>query len=68
MCEWEFNYSGRDSIPSTTIRFNLGFMSTPKMLQNLDCQVLESMSYKDYFPEGVDNGTIVGYTPSDKFS
>ncbi|EAS06152.2 hypothetical protein TTHERM_00670760 (macronuclear) [Tetrahymena thermophila SB210] len=68
MCQWNFAYSGISSIPNTTIRFYLGFLSTPKMISNLDCQIFEQKTYHNYFPEGVDSGQVTGYQPSDKFS
>ncbi|KAL4433498.1 hypothetical protein ABPG74_002895 [Tetrahymena malaccensis] len=68
MCQWNFLYSGISSIPNTTLRFYLGFLSTPKMISNLDCQVFEQKTYHNYFPEGADSGQITGYQPSDKFS
>ncbi|KAL4482583.1 hypothetical protein ABPG72_005826 [Tetrahymena utriculariae] len=68
MCQWNFGYSGISSIPNTTMRFYLGFLSTPKMISNLDCQVFEQKSYHNYYPEGIDSGQVTGYLPSDKFS
>lgn len=64
---WDFNFINRNSIPDSTVRFKLGFLSTPKMLTNLDCKILELQTYTQYSPEGVSLGAVTNYAPSSSF-
>ncbi|EGR28292.1 hypothetical protein IMG5_179490 [Ichthyophthirius multifiliis] len=64
---WNFKLT-RDTIKDTIVRFTLGFLSSPKMLNNVFCQVLENATYKNYFPEGVYLKDVERLKPSNKFS